>query len=84
MDKDGNLYGTTISGGPNGSGTVYKLTPLETGWTQTILYGFSGRMDGGGPGGTLLLDKAGHIYGVTGYGGKGGQEFGGVISEITP
>jgi uncharacterized repeat protein (TIGR03803 family) len=27
MDTAGNLYGTTYSGGANGYGTVFKVTP---------------------------------------------------------
>ena len=27
FDTSGNLYGTTLSGGHNGVGTVFKLTP---------------------------------------------------------
>jgi uncharacterized repeat protein (TIGR03803 family) len=27
LDKAGNLYGTTVYGGPNGGGTVFKITP---------------------------------------------------------
>ncbi|MGH9641084.1 MAG: choice-of-anchor tandem repeat GloVer-containing protein, partial [Terriglobales bacterium] len=27
MDATGNLYGTTYSGGANGAGTVFKVTP---------------------------------------------------------
>lgn len=35
------LYGTTGEGGP-GNGTVFKLTPSNTGlWTQTVLYDFA-------------------------------------------
>ena len=30
IDKDGNLYGSTVDGGANASGTVFKLTPGGT------------------------------------------------------
>lgn len=41
FDPQGNLYGTTIAGGTNGTGTVYELSPNSGGgWTETILYSF--------------------------------------------
>src|SRR4029077_19228587 len=39
FDSAGNLYGTTISGGPYNTGTVFRLTPSQSGyWTETILH----------------------------------------------
>ena len=46
----GNLYGTSGSGGAYGQGAVFELTPSNGGWTETILYSFTGGSDGGGPG----------------------------------
>jgi len=66
-DAAGNLYGTTGAGGGHGnSGTVYQLSPT-TGYH--VIYSFSGP-DGKGPGGNLLIDSAGNLYGVTGRGGS--------------
>jgi len=85
FDPCGNLYGTTNSGGPGEHGTVFRLTPMPTGqWIETILYGFTGRLDGGWPVGGVVLDNAGNIYGTTDMGGTGGIENGGVIFEVTP
>ena len=85
FDLAGNLYGTTVSGGPGGKGTVFKLLPVAgSGWMKTILYGFSGRADGGWPGAGVLLDSVGNIYGTAAIGGSGGFENGGVVWEITP
>jgi len=85
FDPYGNLYGTTNSGGPGEHGTVFRLTPMPTGqWIETILYGFTGRLDGGWPVGGVVLDNAGNIYGTTDMGGTGGIENGGVIFEVTP
>jgi uncharacterized repeat protein (TIGR03803 family) len=39
LDKKGNLYGTTVSGGAYDDGTVFKLTP---GGTETVLHSFDG------------------------------------------
>ena len=41
LDGDGNLYGTTDSGGANSKGTVFELSPSQAGgWTETVLYSF--------------------------------------------
>src|ERR1043166_2714912 len=42
MDGAGNLYGTTVQGGDFGAGTVFQLSPTETGWVHTVLYSFRG------------------------------------------
>jgi uncharacterized repeat protein (TIGR03803 family) len=65
-DKDGNLYGTTASGG-TGYGTVFKLAPDET---LTTLYTFTDGSDGGAPFGDLSLSH-GNLYGTTTMGAGG-------------
>ncbi len=78
MDSAGNLYGTNSI---TGYGSVFKLSPSGSGWTFTTLYSFTGGSDGEGPGGQLVLDSAGNLYGTAWKGGKYGQ---GIIWEITP
>src|SRR5205807_9061528 len=36
VDAAGNLYGTSHYGGSQDHGLVFKLTPTNTGWTQTV------------------------------------------------
>jgi uncharacterized repeat protein (TIGR03803 family) len=60
-DSQGNLYGTTVLGGANGQGTIFKLTPDGI---AVPLYAFS-RSDGFNPQGYLLNDAAGNLYGTT-------------------
>lgn len=72
MDAGGNLYGTTSAGGGakgcfgNGCGTVFKIDPAGT---ETVLYRFKGKTDGGLPYSTLVMDSAGDLYGTTQAGG---------------
>ena len=62
-DQAGNLYGATCYGGPNGTGSVFKLTPSNGGWTFTLLYTFPGQGNGG-PYSNLVLAN-GNLYGTT-------------------
>jgi uncharacterized repeat protein (TIGR03803 family) len=76
--SDGNLYGTNTSGGANGHGTIFKITP---GGTLTTLYSFcalSGCADGEIPNAGLVQHTNGVLYGTTEYGGASG--FGTVFS----
>ena len=87
FDADGNLYGTTGSGGTYGVGTVFELTPTAGGvWAENVLYSFTENgTDGFGPGGTLIFDAAGNLYGTTYYGDTyGGFPGYGTVFEITP
>ena len=78
FDQAGNLYGTTLSGGANGRGTVYELTPSNGGWTEQVIYSFTAN-DGDGPS-SLLMGKNGNLYGTTFVGGHGG----GVVFQLAP
>jgi uncharacterized repeat protein (TIGR03803 family) len=81
-DAAGALYGTTELDGIHQSGTVYQLSPVSGGgWIYRVLHVFNGR-DGAKPyGGTLLLDAAGSLYGVTLGGGANGS---GIVFELSP
>jgi hypothetical protein len=76
LDAAGNLYGTTLGGGSfNGSacstfgcGVVFELSPGASGWTETVLYTFTGGSDGWRPDG-VTFDAKGNLLGVTGFGG---------------
>jgi uncharacterized repeat protein (TIGR03803 family) len=70
-DSKGNLYGTTTGGGAFGWGTVYKVSAEGT---ETVLYSFTGKADGGGPQSALIEDAEGNLYGTTESGGITGVD----------
>lgn len=86
MDRTGVLYGTTSGGGKDGLGTVFKLTPTDHGWEESVIQTFR-QLDGsncfGGclPMAGLTFGTGGTLYGTTGGGGKFG---GGVGFSLTP
>ena len=67
----GTLYGSTFYGGSANQGTVYKISRNSGGgWTETVLYNFTGgTTDGANPDGNLLLGPKGTIFGTTVSGG---------------
>jgi uncharacterized repeat protein (TIGR03803 family) len=81
-DAAGNLYGTTLGGGANHSGTVFELLRGDNGeWTEQLLYSFNGGTDGWQPLAGLVFDAAGDLYGTTSLGGSAGD---GTVFELTP
>lgn len=79
--SDGNLYGTTWSGGANNAGTVFQIT---LGGTLTTLYSFCSQTnctDGSNSTATLVQASNGNLYGTTQLGGASGL---GTVFEITP
>ncbi len=71
LDSDGSLYGSTSDYGPGGGGTVFRLTPSSSGYSEKVLYAFGTHHgDGTNPTGPLLVDSSGDIYGVTFTGGS--------------
>jgi uncharacterized repeat protein (TIGR03803 family) len=68
--SDGNLYGTTVRGGANLQGTIFKITP--GGSTLTTLYSFCGQTncaDGYNALAALMQATGGNLYGTTRFGG---------------
>jgi uncharacterized repeat protein (TIGR03803 family) len=69
-DAEGNLYGITFEGGIKcvlvSCGTVFKF---DTSGNLRTLHTFSGGSDGLLPGGNLVRDAAGNLYGTTTEGG---------------
>lgn len=95
-DAQGNLFGTTYSGGNiaqcyDACGTIYELVPQEGGgWSESVVYDFgvqANGTDGYQPVAGLIRDSSGNFYGTT---TKGGAVSGkrpcdcGVVYEFTP
>lgn len=79
---DGFLYGVTRSGGPNGTGAVFKL--LKDGTSFKVLHTFgvitseknaavTTNLDGVSPTGTLVQGADGFLYGTSSSGGLNGS-----------
>ncbi|HEY3916289.1 MAG TPA: choice-of-anchor tandem repeat GloVer-containing protein [Stellaceae bacterium] len=78
LDAHGNVFGTTVSDGANGDGTVFELAKTADGYSApTTLVSFSSA--DGGASGALVADAAGNLFGVTNGGGANGS---GEIFEI--
>ncbi len=78
---DGNLYGTTASGGANSQGTVFVITPKGV---LTRLHSFCAQpncTDGAQPEAGLIQGIDGNFYGTTYHGGTNNS---GTVFRITP
>jgi hypothetical protein len=98
IDAAGNLYGTTVSGGPGGSGqttegagVVYELLPQPAGrWKGKTLYVFNvaESLNPNSPYAPVLIGADGTLYGTTKSGGvecsKGGSQGCGTAFALTP
>jgi uncharacterized repeat protein (TIGR03803 family) len=86
---DGNLYGTTRSGGAHDEGTVFRVTLQGQ---LTTLYSFcaqSNCTDGENPEGALVQGTDGNFYGTTMHGGTNSasdclSSSCGIIFELSP
>jgi uncharacterized repeat protein (TIGR03803 family) len=79
VDVGGTLYGTTISGGQYGYGTVFKITPSGA---ESVVYSFGGPGVGDGASPWAgLIGVGGTLYGTTLQGGAHNY---GTVFSITP
>ena len=83
IDRHGNFYGTTESGGPYGDGSVFKMAHHNSAWILVPLYGFPGINDGFIPMG-VVVGPDGSLYGTTYEGGDGSPHNAGVVFRLTP
>jgi uncharacterized repeat protein (TIGR03803 family) len=81
VDRSGDLYGMTPTGGTYGVGTIYKLHPHAGSYTFQVIHTFTGGNDGAtGSAGRMLL-KHRRLYGAATAGGMYGS---GVVFELSP
>jgi uncharacterized repeat protein (TIGR03803 family) len=76
--SDGNLYGTTINGGNNGDGIIYRITQEGSFEKLHDLFGF---FDGESPEAGLIEGTDGLLYGLT---SEGGNFNGGTLFQYNP
>lgn len=78
FDTSGSIYIATS----DGHGAIVRLTPPRSGpaWTETVLYRFTGGVDGTGPF-SLVLGANGEVFGIAGGGGRGKA---GIAFELSP
>ena len=85
LDPQGNLYGTTYSGGTADFGTVFEVSPQGE---ETILHNFAGgATDGRDVYAGVVRDDKGNLYGATFDGGGSGCFSGhgcGTVFKLTP
>jgi len=75
LANDGYFYGTSILGGANNAGTVFRISAAGT---ENVMYSF-GPGDGQNPVGGLIQGPDGRLYGTTFYGGLNSQ---GIIFKL--
>lgn len=86
FDNQGNLYGVASGAQGSGYGHVFELSPSQNGWTETVLYTFTGGEDGSEPSAiqSLVFDTAGNLYGTTVRGGTAGDGGAGTVFKLAP
>jgi len=77
IDRNGNLYGTTYSGGANNDGTVFEIAAGTS--TLTTIVTFDGT-NGANPQAGVTIDGNGYLYGTTIHGGTNNV---GTVFEIS-
>jgi uncharacterized repeat protein (TIGR03803 family) len=67
LANDGNLYGTTYTGGSANFGTVFRI---DTAGNLESIYAFQSGLDGSHPSAGLIQASDGYLYGVASDGGQ--------------
>ena len=71
IDAQGDLFGVSSGGGDaSGDGTVFEIAKGSN--TVTTLASFSSASTGASPGGVLIIDSSGDLFGTTANGGGSG------------
>ena len=75
LDTQGNLFGTTFSGGASNDGVAFEITAEGD---ETVLHSFAGK-DDATPYSGLIVDQQDVLYGTTGFRGTSNQ---GTVFEL--
>jgi uncharacterized repeat protein (TIGR03803 family) len=75
---DGNLYGTTYTGGANHDGVLFNITPQGA---LTVLHSLTNQVEGSHPLAGLVQGTDGNFYGTTYQGGSSSE---GAIFQMAP
>lgn len=91
FDGDGNIYGTAEAGGliknscvpiaGPGCGVVFELNPSNNGWTEQVVYSFTGDLQGSLPIGGVVFDPKGSLLGTASEGGASSY---GTVFQLIP
>ena len=76
LANDGNFYGTTVNGGTNGTGALFRMTPagvFNSLYSFTALPKSGENQDGAYPAGSLVQAGDGNLYGTASAGGTNGS-----------
>ena len=80
MGREDNLFGVTVGGGANGTGTVFELERTTRGWKERVLFNLSSTY--GFPQAGPVVGSQGDIYGtLSGYYDSGLL---GAVYEVVP
>lgn len=82
-DRQGNIYGTTTTGGTNELGVVYEMmppVPPSKTWTEQVIWNFTGP-DGENPQSGVVFDGNRNLLGTAQQGGANGF---GTVYKLTP
>ncbi|HEY1613959.1 MAG TPA: choice-of-anchor tandem repeat GloVer-containing protein [Rhizomicrobium sp.] len=81
VDSKGGIYGTTVFGGTNQEGIVFRFSRHGDTWKEDVIRRFDGNNDGYEAEGGLIMDRKGALYGTTLKGGFGDY---GTAYKLTP
>ena len=84
VGNDGILYGTAASGGANGGGVVFQLSPSAGSWTETVLYDLPALVEWATSNPhSLVQDNAGNLIGEYQYWDYDFYDYNGIIFMLS-
>jgi hypothetical protein len=86
-DADGNLFGTIIEGGVNGTGGIFEISPPDAGqkqWSMHLIHSMDQFAEGEEPQSPLVADASGALHGTSSLGGSGFNFPEGTVYRLVP